>query len=181
MAAPIFAIASVAILLESPGPVLFGHLRVGKDGREFRCWKLRTMVVDADARLDSDPELRDKFATNYKLIGDPRVTLVGRVLRRFSIDEIPQFWNVVRGDMGLVGPRPVTREELVEMYGGHAEVVTSVRPGITGLWQISGRSNLSYEDRVRLDLNYVRSKSVLLDFAIIARTPAALIRSRGAV
>lgn len=189
--APLFAVVALAVLVDSGRPVFYGQRRITFDRRHgiranprertFTCWKFRTMVRDADALLSDDPELGARFAVNYKLLADPRVTRVGRLLRRLSIDEAPQFWNVVRGEMSIVGPRPATSAELACMYGDRAAVVTRVRPGITGLWQVSGRSSLSYAERIDLDLRYVESHSFMMDLLIIAKTPAAIVTSRGAV
>lgn len=175
------AVAAIAIKLSSPGPVFYGQIRCGKDGTVFRCWKLRTMVADADQYLTDRPGLRDAFEQNWKFRTDPRVTPLGAILRKTSFDEIPQLLNVMRGEMSLVGPRPVVPTELLIMYGSDAPLLLSVRPGLTGLWQVCGRSTLSYGERVRLDLKYVQERSFYLDFQIFLRTPAAVIRTRGAV
>jgi lipopolysaccharide/colanic/teichoic acid biosynthesis glycosyltransferase len=169
-------VIGVAIKLESPGPVLFRQLRCGRGGVAFACWKFRTMVHDAHERLTNDADLYAEFVRDYKLLRDPRITRVGRFLRKTSLDELPQFWNVLMGEMSVVGPRPVLPDELTVMYGARAETLLHVTPGLTGLWQVSGRSNLSYEARIALDLDYVQRRSIALDIAIIARTPVALFR-----
>ena len=169
-------LAAAAVVATSRGPAFYPHVRVGLNGRSFRCWKLRTMVAGAEGMLERDSNLRDRYREEFKIRADPRVTPVGRILRATSIDELPQLWNVLRGDMSVVGPRPVLQQELIEKYGDHAETLLSVRPGITGLWQISGRSSLSYARRIELDLNYAARRSLRLDLAIIAKTPAALLR-----
>jgi exopolysaccharide production protein ExoY len=181
LAAVPFAIAAIAIKLSSPGPVLYSQLRCGRGGEPFRCWKLRTMVAGADNYLAETPELRDAFEKSWKVHGDPRVTRVGAVLRRISLDEVPQFWNVLLGQMSLVGPRPVVRDELISMYGDAAWTVVSVKPGLTGLWQVRGRSALSYPERVSLDLLYVQKRSAMFDLLILLRTPVAVLSGRGAV
>lgn len=164
------------------GPVFFGHDRVGQDGQAFQCWKIRTMVPDAQVRLRtylaSNPEAMREWQQTYKLRDDPRVTRFGRILRRTSLDELPQLWNVWRGEMSLVGPRPVPREEL-EAYAGSERAYFLYRPGVTGLWQVSGRNGVSYAERVRLDLDYTRRASVWLDLAILLRTFGAVLRKTG--
>jgi lipopolysaccharide/colanic/teichoic acid biosynthesis glycosyltransferase len=176
---PAWVLSAAAVLLTSRGPLLHRRRVVGIGGREFDALKLRTMVVDADARLAADPALRAAFERNFKLERDPRVTPVGRVLRKWSLDELPQLCNVLRGEMSLVGPRMVTRPELAK-YGEHADQLLRVRPGLSGLWQISGRQEIDYTERVRLDLDYIERWSFGRDIAIALRTPAAVFRGRGA-
>jgi exopolysaccharide production protein ExoY len=178
--APILVAVAIAVHLSSPGPVFFHQTRVGLHGRPFTCLKFRTMIKDAERVLELDPELGASFVTCYKLKEDYRVTRVGAVLRKLSLDELPQFVNVLRGDMSLVGPRPVPAEELRHKYGPAGHVVVSVRPGLTGLWQVSGRSTTTYEERVQLDLSYVERRSPLMDTWIVIRTPIALLTMRGA-
>jgi exopolysaccharide biosynthesis polyprenyl glycosylphosphotransferase len=176
--APVLLPVALAIRLGSPGPVLFRQLRIGRDGHEFRVVKLRTMYVDAEARL---AELRGRNETDgllFKIAEDPRVTPVGRFLRRSSIDELPQLLNVLRGDMSLVGPRPLPVRD--GDFTGDVRRRLLVRPGITGLWQVNGRSQLSWEDSVRLDLYYVENWSIALDLAILLRTAGAVVRGTGA-
>jgi lipopolysaccharide/colanic/teichoic acid biosynthesis glycosyltransferase len=179
-AVPILIVVSLAVRCSSRGSILFSQTRVGRYSRPFTCLKFRTMVKDAHRMLADDPELGAKFVVAYKLPTDPRVTRVGRILRKLSLDELPQLWNVLRGEMSLVGPRPVLPEELRSMYGPAASQVLSVRPGLTGLWQVSGRCATSYEERVQLDLSYVERQSLHLDLWIIARTPIAVLTMRGA-
>ncbi len=172
-AIPFLFIAALLKLL-SPGPLFFAHERVGFGGRRFKCVKFRTMVVDAEARLAehlaADPQARKEFAEMRKLRNDPRIVPgIGHFLRKTSLDELPQFINVLRGDMSIVGPRPVTPPEL-EDYGLHKKTYLRTRPGITGLWQISGRSNVSFEERVRMDTEYVDSWSMGRDLSISLRT-----------
>lgn len=176
---PLFAVVGTAVRLESRGPVLFRQLRVGKDGRLFTMYKLRTMVAGADERVT---ELKDRDAGNgvlFKVRQDPRVTRLGRFLRRYSIDELPQFINVLRGDMSLVGPRPPLPRE-VEQYGDDMHRRFLVRPGLTGLWQINGRSDLDWDESVRLDLRYVENWSFAFDCMILWKTAGAVLRGRGA-
>jgi exopolysaccharide production protein ExoY len=180
LASPIFILVAIAVRCSSRGCILFRQTRVGRYGRPFTCLKFRTMVMDAERVLADDPELTAEFVNAYKLRRDWRVTRVGCILRKLSLDELPQLWNIVRGEMSLVGPRPVLAEELSTMYGPAASRVVSVRPGLTGLWQVSGRCDTSYEERVELDLSYVERRSLLLDLWIIAQTPVALLTMRGA-
>jgi undecaprenyl-phosphate galactose phosphotransferase len=176
---PLFLLISILIKLDSEGPVFFSQVRVGRNGRKFRMWKFRTMRVDAEEVLKSDPELYEEFKKSFKLKNDPRITRFGKFLRETSLDELPQLWNVLLGDMSLVGPRPVVEPEL-EKYGRYKKFYLSVRPGITGLWQISGRSDLDYTIRVSLDVFYVLNWSPLLDLKILALTPAAVLKKKGA-
>jgi exopolysaccharide biosynthesis polyprenyl glycosylphosphotransferase len=176
---PILAVIALAIRVTSPGPILFRQTRVGRDGRVFRMWKFRTMVEGAEDRIDEVRDLADPEHVLFKLADDPRVTPVGRWLRRHSLDELPQLWNVLRGDMSVVGPRPPLPGE-VERYGDDAHRRLLVKPGLTGLWQVSGRADLSWQDAVRLDLYYVENWSWVLDALILARTVPAVVRGRGA-
>lgn len=171
-----------AIVRLDGGPAFYGHVRIGRNGRPFRCWKLRTMVVDADARLNRhlamNPVARAEWDERQKLANDPRVTRVGRILRKLSLDELPQLLNVLRGDMSLVGPRPVTAGELVR-YGTQAQFYLMCRPGITGLWQIMGRRASSYDSRVALDRYYAETLSFSTDVIILFRTIPAVLRLTG--
>ncbi len=183
MLLPLIAVVVVAIMVTDGRPFFFGHERVGRGGRTFKCWKFRTMVRDAEARLQDvlskDPEALAEWNETHKLSNDPRILPFGRLLRSSSIDELPQLWNVLCGDMSLVGPRPVTRTELVR-YGTGATAYMAVRPGLTGIWQISGRSTVSFEERVAMDVNYVATRSLAGDLAIIAKTPAVVFKRSGA-
>jgi lipopolysaccharide/colanic/teichoic acid biosynthesis glycosyltransferase len=165
------------------GPASFAHYRVGANGRLFRCFKFRTMCTDAERRLremlERDPALRAEWQRNFKLARDPRVTPIGRCLRRSSLDELPQLVNVVRGEMALVGPRPITLPEL-RRYGPARWQYLSVLPGMTGLWQVSGRNRTSYERRVQLDDEYVRTRSLWLDCRILAKTLLVVLTRDGA-
>lgn len=180
---PVMAVIALAVVASSPGPVFYAHNRVGQKGRPFRIFKFRTMVVDAERKLETllkeRPELEREFQEKYKLEDDPRVTRVGRFLRRTSLDELPQIVNVLRGEMSLVGPRPVTREELRFRYREAGEDYCLVRPGITGLWQVSGRSERGYGVRIRLDLWYIRNWSLWLDLVILIRTIGVVMAGKG--
>ena len=176
VAIPWLLVAAVAIRLESGGSPLFGHVRVGRGGRRFKCWKLRTMTADAELRLQRDAELLEAYQRNdFKLpeASDPRVTRVGRILRQSSIDELPQLWNVLVGDMSLVGPRPLVAEEL-RHYAGDVLTLLSVRPGLTGAWAVSGRHHLAYPRRAEIELAYVRTHSLRRDLRILLRTASAV-------
>jgi exopolysaccharide biosynthesis polyprenyl glycosylphosphotransferase len=177
--APVLALLAVSVTWKSPGPVLFRQVRVGKDGREFVMYKFRTMHLDAPARLAEIRHLNEYDDVLFKVRDDPRVTRVGRWLRRFSLDELPQLVNVLRGQMSLVGPRPPLPEE-VAVYPADVRRRLAVRPGLTGLWQVSGRSDLPFEEAVKLDLRYVENWSFSLDLVILARTLAAVCRASGA-
>ena len=178
-ATPIIAVSALLVRLTSPGSPFYRQTRVGVDGRAFTMWKLRSMYVDAGARRDALLVQSDGDGVLFKMRDDPRVTRVGRVLRRYSLDELPQLINVVRGDMSLVGPRPPLAEE-VAAYGDAVHRRLRVKPGLTGLWQISGRSDLSWEESVRLDLRYVDNWSVGMDLLILWRTARAVVRASGA-
>jgi len=177
-------ILAIITLIRIEGqPVLFWHRRIGRNGRPFHCVKFRTMVRDAEHvlrhLLNEHPELRDEWTKNFKLRNDPRITMTGRLLRLTSLDELPQLWNVLRGEMSLVGPRPIVRAELLR-YGRNASRYLAVKPGLTGLWQIKGRGDTTYRRRVAMDKFYVQNQSVLLDIYILAATPAAVLRRNGA-
>jgi exopolysaccharide biosynthesis polyprenyl glycosylphosphotransferase len=176
---PLLLVLSLLIRATSRGPVLFRQTRVGRDGRPFSLWKFRSMYADAEARLAELTHLNESDGLLFKLRNDPRVTPVGRFLRKYSLDELPQLVNVVRGQMSLVGPRPPLPSE-VEKYEGHTHRRLLVKPGITGLWQVSGRSNLSWEDTVRLDLHYVENWSLGLDLTVLAKTLVTVVRGSGA-
>jgi len=171
------------LIRKDGGPATFAHYRVGANGRVFRCLKFRTMCVDAERVLreilEKDAALRDEWQRSFKLANDPRVTAVGRWLRRSSLDELPQLLNVLRGDMALVGPRPITLTEL-RLYGPARWQYLSVLPGMTGLWQVSGRNRVSYERRVQLDEEYVTSRSLWLDCWILVKTVLVVITRDGA-
>jgi Undecaprenyl-phosphate galactose phosphotransferase WbaP len=178
---PLFLIVSLCIA-RSGGEVFFGHRRVGRNGKPFYCYKFRTMIPNAEAVLKellaSDPSLREEWAQGEKLKNDPRVTKIGQFLRRTSLDELPQLYNVLRGEMSLVGPRPVTQPEM-QRYGRAAKWYLAVRPGLTGLWQVSGRNDISYRRRVALDTYYVKAQSLPLDIQILFATIRVVIRGTG--
>lgn len=181
--APLMLLVTFLVSLDGGKPI-FGHLRVGNGGRPFRCLKFRSMVPNAEQVLDDllarDPAAAELWERSRKLDQDPRITWIGHFLRVTSIDELPQLLNVLRGDMSLVGPRPVVQAELQEHYGPSASAYMAVRPGITGLWQVSGRSNTTYGERVALDVDYVRTYSFRQDLTILAKTLPAVILRRGA-
>jgi lipopolysaccharide/colanic/teichoic acid biosynthesis glycosyltransferase len=180
--APLMAVIALAVCLDG-GPVLYGQLRIGPDRMPFRCWKFRTMVVSADQVLEQvltlDEAQRAEWKNSFKLRNDPRITLVGRFLRAYSLDEFPQLFNVIWGEMSLVGPRPIVEDE-IELYGPNFLAYSACRPGMTGLWQIRGRSDVSYERRVQLDTEYARTWSLWLDFKILLSTVATVVRGDGA-
>jgi lipopolysaccharide/colanic/teichoic acid biosynthesis glycosyltransferase len=180
---PALSAICLAVVLSSPGPILYGQLRIGKGGCPFTAWKFRSMHPDADElledHLENDPVLLEEWLRDHKLKRDPRVTPVGRFLRKSSLDELPQLWNVFVGDMSLVGPRPIVSAE-VGKYGESFSYYTSVPPGITGLWQISGRNNTTYQERVTIDTYYARNWSIWLDGYILCRTVKTVILREGA-
>jgi Undecaprenyl-phosphate galactose phosphotransferase WbaP len=180
---PLLLVIALFVKLGSRGPVLYGHKRLGLDGKPFKALKFRSMVVDADKKLESllasNPKLREEWETSQKLKADPRVTKIGRLLRRTSFDEFPQLLNILKGEMSLVGPRPVTETE-IKKYGENYRRIFSVKPGLTGLWQVSGRSDTDYTERVSYDTYYIQSWSVWLDLWILYRTPGAILKGRGA-
>ena len=181
--APFFLIVALMVRADG-GPAFFAHQRVGRGGKLFGCLKFRSMVIDSQARLEAllanDPAARAEWEATRKLKNDPRITRIGRFLRSTSLDELPQLINVLRGEMSLVGPRPVQEAEIDRYYGASAAHYMAVRPGITGLWQVSGRSETSYESRVALDVTYVSRPSLLADISILLRTPVAVLSRRGA-
>lgn len=180
---PVLAIVAACVKLTSRGPVLFGHTRLGHDGQQFKAWKFRTMVTNSDEVLKNllanDPDARAEWEKDQKLRQDPRITIVGRLFRKTSLDELPQLWNVLRGDMSLVGPRPIVSSE-IEKYGNDYWLYTTVKPGITGLWQVSGRNNTTYDERVELDAYYVRNWSPWLDAYLLLRTVRTVVLAEGA-
>ena len=180
---PLCALIVMLIRLDSKGPVLYGQKRIGHRGKLFTAWKFRSMVLNADAileqQLNANPELRQEWDRDHKLKNDPRVTRIGRFLRKTSLDELPQLWNVLSGDMSLVGPRPIVDQE-IERYGASFELYTRVKGGLTGLWQVSGRNDTTYRQRVQLDTFYVRNWSVWLDLCILFRTIAVVLFGHGA-
>lgn len=180
---PVMLALAIAIYLYSPGPVIFAHTRVGIDGRPFRCYKFRSMVTNAPKVLEDylaeNPTARQEWLENFKLRDDPRITPIGRFLRKSSLDELPQLFNVVMGDMSLVGPRPIVKEE-IKKYGALIADYYRVRPGITGFWQVNGRSDVDYETRVGMDSWYVRNWSFWLDVILLTRTVKVVLSGKGA-
>jgi Undecaprenyl-phosphate galactose phosphotransferase WbaP len=180
---PFLLIIALIIKIDSPGPVLYRHKRLGRNSREFYAYKFRSMTIDAQERLEemlaTDRAVRIEWEKNQKLQNDPRITRFGKILRRTSFDEFPQLLNIIKGDMSLVGPRPIVYGE-VNKYGGDYNQISSIRPGLTGLWQVSGRSNTNYHERVSYDTYYLQSWSVWLDLWIIFKTFGVVIKGEGA-
>ncbi len=175
---PLLAAIGFVIALESGWPIIYRRRVVSAAG-EFDAFKFRTMRRDADSFLDANPALKVEFARNFKLKNDPRVTKIGGVLRKMSLDELPQLFNVLRGQMSLVGPRMITTPEVAK-YGRHATLLLSVRPGLTGYWQIHGRQTVPYEERVAMDVRYIKQWSLALDLKILAETPFKVFKREGA-
>jgi lipopolysaccharide/colanic/teichoic acid biosynthesis glycosyltransferase len=189
---PVSIATAIAIKVNSPGPVFADTpQRVGKNGKLFKLYKFRSMVINAHEKLRSDPRLSKLYSeykrNSYKLLDDPRVTPVGKFIRKHSVDEIPQLLNVLRGDMSLVGPRPYYPDELVEQQRKYphtkelVKVVLSAKPGITGHWQVSGRSEVNFDKRIKMDADYVKKRSLLMDLSILLKSPWAMISGKGAV
>ncbi len=180
---PLFLLLAVAVKLSSRGPVLHISERLGQFGRPFKIYKFRTMLPDADSTLEkileASSEHRQQWQTGAKLSADPRVTRFGRFLRRSSLDELPQLYNILKGDMVWVGPRPIQQQER-QRYGKDCETLHSVKPGLTGLWQVSGRSELTYTQRVKIDLEYIARRNICLDLKILLKTCLEIFRARGA-
>jgi len=181
--APVLAVLAVLVKLTSAGPIFYCANRVGRHGIPIKVYKFRTMYVNADDRLEQilaeDPRKACEWHEKFKLSHDPRVTPLGRFLRRTSLDELPQLWNVLKGDMAMIGPRPIVETEKA-YYGEHYEMFTRVKPGITGLWQVSGRSDTTYERRIILDMYYIMNWSVWLDYFIFLKTLKEVLFCRGA-
>ena len=175
---PLYLLLVILIAISSPGPIFYVQERVGRNYKPFGCIKFRTMVENADEILvdmmTASPHLRDEFEDNFKLKKDPRITGIGKFLRLTSLDEFPQFWNVLKGDMSVVGPRPLVPEELPK-YGHHMDRILTIRPGITGLWQVSGRNDIPYNLRVQMDVYYVNYRNFWLDLWIIVKTIGVII------
>ena len=180
---PILIVIALWIYKDSPGPVIFKHRRIGKNGKEFNCYKFRSMCIDAKEKLEqllqTDLEARAEWEKDFKLKNDPRITKSGAFLRKTSLDELPQIFNVLKGEMSLVGPRPIIRDEIAR-YGEYINDYLMVKPGITGMWQVSGRSDTGYKERVQLDSWYVRNWSVWLDLMLLWRTMKIVIKCKGA-
>lgn len=175
---PVYLLLGLLIAFSSDGPIFYIQERVGKNYKPFNCIKFRTMVTNADEVLvqimETSPHLRDEFETTFKLKHDPRITKIGRFLRITSLDEFPQFWNVLKGDMSVVGPRPLVEEELPK-YGCYIDQILTIRPGITGLWQVSGRNDIPYPRRIQIDLHYVKFRNFWLDLWIIFKTIGVVV------
>ena len=181
---PLLAYIAYRIKKEDPGPIFFAHTRIGKDGKPFPCYKFRSMVVNSKEMLEKhlaeNPEARAEWEREFKLKNDPRITPIGQVLRKSSLDELPQIFNVLKGEMSLVGPRPVVQEELDKYYGEAVKEYCSVKPGITGLWQVSGRSDVDYPERVAMDVEYVRTCNLWKDIVILYKTFDVVLNKKGA-
>lgn len=181
---PLLAYIAYRIKKEDPGPIFFSHTRIGKDGKPFPCYKFRSMVVNSKEMLEKhlaeNPEARAEWEREFKLKNDPRITPIGQVLRKSSLDELPQIFNVLKGEMSLVGPRPVVQEELDKYYGDAVKEYCSVKPGITGLWQVSGRSDVDYPERVAMDVEYVRTRNLWKDIVILYKTFDVVLNKKGA-
>jgi len=177
--APLMLVVALLVTLTSPGPILFRQKRLGRHNKMFYCLKFRSMVVNAEAILAEDAGLLAEFGESFKLKNDPRITPIGAFLRKSSLDELPQLFNILCGDMTLIGPRPIVPTEL-EMYGMQSGKLLSVTPGLSGQWQASGRSSTTYSERVAMDMDYIDRRSMLLDFKLIAKTAVAVFRRNGA-
>lgn len=181
---PLFLVVGIVIKLSSKGPIFFSHIRIGRGGRKFKCYKFRTMYPDAEERLTEIlsrcTKTREEWENSHKIKQDPRITPIGSFLRKTSLDEFPQFWNVLKGDLSVVGPRPVVEAEITKHYGIKAMDILRFRPGITGPWQVSGRSDISYDNRIKLDQKYIENQSFFLDIKLIAKTIPAIFNSKGA-
>lgn len=184
---PLFVVMAILIILEDGGHFLYFHERIGRSGKKFKLYKFRSMVKNADELLYSDPKLYEQMRSGtHKLTDDPRVTRVGRILRKYSLDELPQFWNVLKGEMSFVGPRPSRPDELERYHKEHPEngeplkLILSVKPGITGLWQVTGRSTVSFDERIIIESTYAKNRSFFFDLWIILRTPLAVLQAKGA-
>lgn len=180
---PILLLLAVIVGIDNKGRIIFAHRRVGKGGKLFPCYKFQSMVPDAQKRLEEylaeNPEARKEWEESFKLTNDPRVTKLGAFLRKTSLDELPQLWNVLMGDMSLVGPRPIVTKE-IERYGDYIREYYMVPPGITGMWQVNGRSDTTYEERVAMDTWYVRNWSVWIDLVYLFKTVKTVFTGKGA-
>ena len=179
MALPLLLLLAVLVKVTSKGPVFFAHRRLGHNGEEFDCLKFRTMIADAEERLKRDPNLRQQFEEKFKLEDDPRITPLGKFLRRTSLDELPQLFHVLTGEMSLVGPRPIVQNELSK-YSIYANKLLSVKPGLSGLWQVCGRSDTTYPQRVMMDMHYIDHRSFTLDLQLLLLTATAVVKKTGA-
>jgi len=179
--APVIAVLYLLTRLDG-GPGFFGHRRIGKDGKAFKCWKIRTMVVGAEAKLQehlqNNPEAAAEWARDFKLDNDPRITRVGNFLRKTSLDELPQLWNVIKGEMSFVGPRPIIRTEM-HKYAGYQWAYLAMKPGVTGVWQVSGRNDVDYDERVAMDVEYLSRAGFAYDLGVMFKTAGAVLKSTG--
>lgn len=177
---PFFIIISIAIKATSEGPVIFVHKRVGKNGKEIGIYKFRSMVMNAEELIEKfTPEQKEEFQKNFKLENDPRITKIGKILRRTSLDELPQLFNILKGDLSIVGPRPIIDVE-TKIYGNYKDMLLSVKPGLTGFWAANGRSDTSYKRRRAMEIYYVKNRSLLLDLQIIFKTAISVFTGKGA-
>lgn len=178
---PIFLIVALVVRFDSKGKIVFGHERIGKNMNRFKIYKFRTMYENSEEIFNNFTEDQKKeYYINFKLDNDPRITKVGRFLRETSLDELPQLINILKGNMSIVGPRPIVEKE-IEKYGSYAETVFSVLPGLTGYWQANGRSDTTYAERVQMDMYYIKNRSILMDINIILKTVISVIKKEGAI
>ncbi len=181
---PLMILLTFVVKCTSKGKVIYGHQRIGRGGKRFKCYKFRTMYADAEQKLKDllaqNPNLREEWDRTHKLKNDPRVTPIGSFLRKTSLDELPQFWNVLKGDLSVVGPRPVAEVEVAKFFGAKAAKILSIRPGVTGPWQVQGRSDIDYKQRIKMAEEYVDTHSMILDLKLIVKTIPAMISSKGA-
>jgi undecaprenyl-phosphate galactose phosphotransferase len=178
--APLIALIALIVKRSSPGPAIFRHRCLGLGGREYVCYKFRSMIVNADEILLNSPELRTRFDKDFKLKNDPRMTPFGALIRKTSLDELPQLFNVLNGTMSLIGPRPIVARERARYGSEAAEQLFSVKPGLGGVWQVCGRSDTPYEQRIAMDMHYISNRSTLLDLKLIFLTAIVVVRGRGA-
>lgn len=177
---PFFIIISIAIKATSKGPVIFVHKRVGKNGKKIGIYKFRSMVMNAEELIEKfTPEQKEEFKKNFKLKNDPRITKIGKFLRKTSLDELPQLFNILKGDLSIVGPRPIVEVE-TEIYGEYKNMLLSVKPGLTGFWAANGRSDISYKRRRAMEIYYVKNRSLLFDIKIILKTAVSVFKGEGA-
>lgn len=178
---PLFAIIAIAIKIDSKGPVFFAHKRIGKNGNIIKLYKFRSMVINAEELIKSfTPEQMREYKENYKLTNDPRITKVGKFLRKTSLDELPQLINIINGDLSIIGPRPVVADEL-EKYGVNKDKFLSVTPGLTGYWAANGRSNTTYEQRMKMELYYIDNLSLKMDIKVFFKTILSVVKKEGAI
>lgn len=177
---PIFIITSIAVKTTSKGPIIFVHKRVGKNEKEIGIYKFRSMVMNAEELIEEfTPEQKAEFQKNFKLENDPRITKVGKFLRKTSLDELPQLFNILKGDLSIVGPRPIVEAE-TKIYGGYKDMLLSVKPGLTGFWAANGRSNTNYKRRRAMEIYYIKNRSLLFDIEIIFKTIISVFKAEGA-